>query len=508
MRTRALAVDSRIIIGRAWIVTRRLVLGVAFCLALPAAASNGYYLHGFSAAQRGMGGASTALSGEAAQLPLNPAGIVGVGEQWNADLNLIFVSNITRIGERGPESTAGVFNIEPGAQRSKGDFFLLPFLAYARAIDDDSAWGLSLNGGGLNTEYVGGASSFADGVPALNARCQGSFGGGAPVPGTLDPAGFCGRGNPVTLADFVQVYVRGGYARRFGDSFSLGISPIVVLEYFKASGLSAFDRYSVEPGRVSDQGHPHSPSLGFGGRFGLLWSPYTGTTLGASYQTRMRVSRFEQYTGLVLGGGRLDSPETWNLGLAWHPGRAHLLAVDFERTNFSEIPVVGQRFDAQRFATGCVLPQLLLGAEPSDACVGGSNGPGFGWRDTLSYKFGYRVLPAPNLALSLGYTWTRRPVSSSQALFNILAPGVTQDHYAAGLSWRLRPQLSFNIAGLYSPRRGVKGHNPLSNIDPSVLLAPSSAQTQGELFGVDPQDQTVNVSQQVVEMIVGLQFGF
>lgn len=499
---------SRIIICRTWVVARRLALAAAFCLALPAVASNGYYLHGFSAAQRGMGGASTALSGEAAQLPLNPAGIVGVGEQWNADLNMLFVSNIARIGERAPESAAGVFNITPGVMRSKGNFFLLPFLAYARAIDDDSAWGLSLNGGGLNSEYVGGTSSFADGIPALNARCQGSFGGGAPVAGTLDPMGFCGRGNPVTLADFVQVYVRGGYARRFGDSFSLGVSPIVVLEYFEVSGLGAFDRYSIEPGRVTDQGHPHSPSLGVGGRVGLLWSLYEGTTLGASYQSRIRVSRFEQYTGLVLGGGRIDSPETWNLGLAWRPARAHLLAVDFERTNFSEISVVGQRFDAQRFATGCVLPQLLLDAEPSEACVGGRNGPGFGWRDTLSYKFGYRFLPAANLALSLGYTWTRRPVSDDQALLNIIAPGVTQDHYAAGLSWRLHPQLSFNIAVLHSPRRGVKGHNPLSNIDPAVLLAPPGSETRPELFGIDAQDQTLDVSEQVTELIVGLQFGF
>lgn len=478
---------------------------------LPAAAANGYFLHGFSTSQRAMAGAGTALAGEAAQLPVNPAGILGVREQWTADLNVLLVHNKVEAGERPAGAGAGLFSIEPGTIRSVADNFMLPFAAYAHAIDDSSAWAVSFNGGGLQSIYEGGRSRFAEGLPALSARCEGVFAGGGPVVGTTDPAGLCGGGDPVSSGDLVQLYFRAGYARRFGDTLSIGVSPIVVVEYFKARGLSAFKGYSVASDRVTDNGHPRSPSVGYGGRIGVLWSPVEGTSLGASYQSRIRLRGFEDYTGLIISDGEIDSPALWSLGLAWRPGAAHLLAADFERVQFSDIPALGRRLDSQAFASQCVMPRLLLGAQPSEACFGGKAGPGFGWQDTLSYKIGYRYAAAENLALSLGYTWTRRPVLDDQVLFNILAPGVTEDHYAAGLSWRPRPRLSFNVAALYSPRRGVKGKNPLSHVDAAALFALPGAPGSNDgaaLFGSDPLDQEIRVSAQVTELIFGVQVGF
>lgn len=490
------------------VVSRCCLALAAGLVSLPATGANGYFLHGYSAPQRAMAGAGTALAGEAAQLPVNPAGILGVRSQWTADLNLILAYNDTEISERPAGAGAGLFSIEPDALHSQAENFLLPFAAYAKAIDADSAWSMSINGGGLKSLYRGGQARFADGLPGLSTRCAGVFGGGSVLAGSTDPGGFCGGGDHVASGDLILVFLRAGYARRVNESLVLGVSPILAVESFKARGLRAFDRYSVAPGRVTDNGHAKRPSLGIGARLGLLWSATDTLSLGASWQSRIRIGRFEEYGGTAPDGGRIDSPEMWNAGLAWAPSPGSLLAMDYERIRYSDIPILGRRFDAGVFAEQCLLPRLLLGGEPDASCFGGARSPGFGWQDTHSYKLGYRFSPSASLAFSLGYTWTERAVQDDQALFNILAPGVSEDHYAAGASWRVRPGLSLNFAALYAPRRGVRGQNPLSHVDASALLTPGEAEGDTGLFGTDPLDQQIEVSAQVIELVFGVQIGF
>ena len=485
------------------------VLLLSLLCASPAGAVNGYFLHGFTAAQRAMAGAGTALTGEVAMLGLNPAGLVGVGEQWQLDLNLLSYRPELSIGEPGPG--VGLFSIDPQSQASAADLFFFPFVGYGRAIDDSSSWAVSVNGGGLKTLYESGSAQFLRGVPALVSRCQGLFGGGDPQPGNLDPLGFCGRGDPVGSADLTELFFRVGYAKRFGDRWSIGLSPILLVEYFRARGLAAFDSYSVAPGQVTDQGYPRSPALGLGARVGLLWSPIDGASLGASYQSRIRTSDLKDYRGLLPGStNSIGSPAMWNLGLAWRPAAAQLLAVDFERNRFSDEPAVGRRLDPQVLASRCLLPRLLLDATPAESCFGGALGPGFGWRDTLSYKLGYRLSLSPTVALSMGYTYTRFPVRRSEVLFNTLAPGVTPHHYAAGLGWKLRPRLSLNFAALYTPRHTVSGKNPYSHVDVDALLPLIGAQPGADpgIFDADPGDQDVSISVTVLELVFGVQIGF
>ncbi|MGQ0622618.1 MAG: OmpP1/FadL family transporter [Panacagrimonas sp.] len=477
--------------------------------ASPALATNGFYLHGFTAAQRAMAGSGTALAGDVGQLPLNPAGLVGVAAQWELDLNILFYRPSAKIGEHG--AGLGLFSIERESLPSVEDTFFFPFIAYGQAIDDSSAWGVSLNGGGLKSVYEGGSAQFLRGVPLLSSRCAGLFGGGNPLPGNVDPLRFCGRADRVSSADLTQLFFRAAYAKRFGERFSIGLSPIIVAEYFRARGLQAFDRYSVAPGRVTDNGLARSPVLGFGARLGLLWSPADGVGLGASFQSRIRTGDLDDYTGLIPGDVEsIGAPAMWNLGVAWRPVAAHLFAADFERINFSDVAPIGRRLDPQALATRCLLPRLLLNAQPSEACFGGETGPGFGWRDSLSYKLGYRLALGPSLALSLGYTYTRIPVRQSEVVFNILAPGITPHHYAAGLGWELRPGLSLNFAALYTPKNTVSGKNPFDHVDAGALIALVGAQTDSNpgVFGADPGDQDVSVSVTVLELVFGVQIGF
>lgn len=67
----------------------------------PASATNGYFLHGYSAAQNAMGGAGTALTEDALVVAVNPAGAVWVGHRLDLDITVfsriaLFISLMSR----------------------------------------------------------------------------------------------------------------------------------------------------------------------------------------------------------------------------------------------------------------------------------------------------------------------------------------------------------------------------------------------------------------------------
>jgi long-chain fatty acid transport protein len=66
----------------------------------------------------------------------------------------------------------------------------------------------------------------------------------------------------------------------------------------------------------------------------------------------------------------------------------------------------------------------------------------------------------PTVALRAGYGLNDNPIPSSEVLFNILAPGVQEQHYTAGLTWQQSPTSAFNFGAMYSPTNSVAGVNP------------------------------------------------
>jgi long-chain fatty acid transport protein len=68
--------------------------------------------------------------------------------------------------------------------------------------------------------------------------------------------------------------------------------------------------------------------------------------------------------------------------------------------------------------------------------LGSANGPGFGWRDITVVKIGASYDYSQNLALRIGYNHGGQAVQGDQTFFNILAPGVVQDHLTLGSTWK------------------------------------------------------------------------
>ncbi len=80
------------------------------------------------------------------------------------------------------------------------------------------------------------------------------------------------------------------------------------------------------------------------------------------------------------------------------------------------------------------IPASIQSDNPSlvQAQLGADNGPGFGWEDIDVWKLGVEYKYSQQLTLRAGYNHGDNPISPSDVTFNILAPGVIEDHLTVG----------------------------------------------------------------------------
>ena len=393
-------------------------IGLAASVLLPAAAwsTEGYFQLGFSPIQNAQGGAGVANSEDAMAMALNPAGIVGLDEQFQLGVALF-------MPYRGYTATSTGF-IAPGAGGSgtvdsSENLFVMPNMAYVRPIDAQSAVGIVLYGnGGMNTTYNG----------ISNAACGGA---GAGI--------YCGGNAGV---DLMQAFISVDYARRMGN-FSFGIAPTMAIQRFRAKGLGAFTSYSSDPTNMTDRGYDYS--AGGGLRGGVQYDLTPQFRLALSGQTKMWMSKFSRYSGLFADHGNFDIPASVTAGIAYDMTPQITLMADYQRVFYSGVDAVANSSTAQ-------------------AAYGSSGGPGFGWHDVNVYKFGVSYRLNPQWTLRAGYAYSDNPVQTSDVMFNILAPGVVQHHFTVGASYKVSEQSTIDAAFVYAPE--VRTTGALANGNP------------------------------------------
>ncbi|MEZ5995585.1 MAG: outer membrane protein transport protein [Hyphomonadaceae bacterium] len=384
--------------------TAAVAAGMSF--AAPAAqATEGYFQHGYGARQTALAGAGVADSSDAMSLSLNPAGIVDGDNELQVGMAL-FSPRRGFTGSGGPSFTPG------GSVDSGSEYFPIPNFGYLRSLDDQSAIAISVYGnGGMNTSY--GA--------VTNPAC----GGGSGV--------FCGGSSGVNLN---QLFVAVGYARRLNENFSIGVAPIFALQGFEARGLAAFSGVSSDPAHLTNNETDYS--TGFGVRLGAQWALSEGFRLGASYQSQFNMSEFDDYAGLFEGGGDFDIPSSWTIGAAFDVSPNVTVMLDYRRINYTDVAAVSN-------STTTPLP------------LGASGGPGFGWDDVDAYKLGVEWRANDQWTWRGGVAFNNNPIGSEDVTLNILAPGVQEQHYTGGFTYRMDDSNSFDFAFMYSPESSVSG---------------------------------------------------
>jgi long-chain fatty acid transport protein len=250
----------------------------------------------------------------------------------------------------------------------------------------------------------------------------------------------------------MQLIVAPTFAYKLSETSAIGVSPLLVYQQFKASGLQAFagnpdwagNSYSPSNPAPNTTDNGNDSSKGLGVRLGYTTALNDAVRFGASYSPRINMSRFKKYSQLFAESGDFDIPENYAFGFTIQAAPALMLALDYQRINYSAVKAIGN--------------QMMQGG-----LLGADNGPGFGWSDLNVFKVGVEWKQSQNLTLRAGYNHTNNPVSSANVTFNIIAPGVITDHYTLGATYKLDDKSDLTFAYMYAPKNTVTGASGLMN---------------------------------------------
>jgi len=394
-------------------------------VANPVFATNGYWSHGYGPEAKSLAGACVAMTISAMCAATNPGSLAFIGNRLEWGISLFSPTrgftaddNAALPGSMGPAS------IPPGRYESDNDYFLIPHFAYNKQLDASSAIGIALGGnGGMNTEYEGAVfKNFADPRSPL-------FPNNVPS----SPTGI----------DLIQAFLGITYSKKLNERQAIGIMPILAVQSLAVQGLQPFKPFSPHPNDVTNNGH--DMSYGGGIRIGWLGRVNERLTLGAAYQTRLWMTRFEEYKGLLADEGNFDIPANYDLGFAFNIMPKITFSFDYQNINFSSINAIGNASDLA-FMPG----QILLGT---------GDGLGFGWEDMRIYKVGVQWQYTTDWVFRAGFSDASDAFPHTQALFNVLAPAVVTKHYTLGFEKAFKEGNYLEVAFMYAPNEAIHGTN-------------------------------------------------
>ena len=424
-----------------------------------ALATNGYFTHGVGAESKGMAGAgvgSRAFSGPII-VASNPALGVFANEGWEVGLSIFSPRRSYEAIGPGAGGQMGTFSLTPGKIDSSSEVFPIPYVAKNWRLDNDRAVTFVFYGrGGMNTDWDSSAAS------ATSLFC-------AP-PGATDPATgpgpFCAGEAGVDLS---QAFVSLNYAGRSGDNFSWGIGPVLAFQAFEATGVASFTPITKsfyqnllatgQPGPVdslSNNGHDFSYGLGISGG---IWYGFTDNiSVGLAYQSKMSMSSFDKYSDLFAEGGAFDIPSSAKLGVSFGGAGPLRLHIDVEHTMYSDVASIN---NPMQNILGCPTTASAQNPNPNDpeSCLGGGRGAGFGWEDMTTAKVGFEWATSDSNTFRLGASFGEQPIQSADVLFNILAPGVMEEHYTIGWTHTTQRGSAWTASFMYAPESKVIGPN-------------------------------------------------
>jgi long-chain fatty acid transport protein len=375
----------------------------ALLFSTPAAATDGYFAHGYGVKSQGMGGVGIALPQDAIAAATNPAGMGLIGDRIDFGVTWFRPIRESEIVDN-QAGMNGTFK----ANDSK-DFFI-PEFGYNKVINDQLSLGVSVYAnGGMNTDY------------------------NRPIPLF---------GSTKAGIDMAQLFIAPTVAWKINENHTVGLSLNLAYQRFEAKGLQNFDNgnYSSSVGNVTNNGHDNS--YGAGLHFGWIGKVNDTVTLGATYQTKTYMTKFDKYKGLFAEQGDFDVPEQYGLGIAVKTTPKLTIAADVQRINYSDVDSVGAS------VTNLTIRQIPLGD---------NNGAGFAWRDVTAYKLGASYAWDETLTLRAGYNHSSQPIRKSETMFNMLAPGVVQDHLTLGATWVLPNKSELSIAYMHAFEKKVNG---------------------------------------------------
>jgi len=298
-------------------------------------------------------------------------------------------------------------------------------------INPNMSFGVTVYGnGGMNTNYP--AGQITGGGSLL---CNG-FG----VPGTSHNV-LCG--STALGVDLMQLVIAPTLSYKITSNNSVGISPLLAYQRFQANGLQGFASLSNDSSNLTNNGY--SSATGAGVRVGWLGKFTDSFSVGAAYSSKINMSKFYKYKGLFAEEGDFDMPSNYNAGIALKATSNMTFTLDYQKIKYTDVASVSN-------------PSTNTGA------LGTDSGRGFGWDDVTVKKLGFEYKASSTMTYRAGYGKTDNPIQSRDVTFNILAPGVVQDHYTLGFTRAMDKDSDLTMSYMHAAENSVSGNSLFSSI--------------------------------------------
>jgi len=383
------------------------VLALSLLTVSTAFATDGYFSHGYGVRTQATGGVGIALPQDSLAAASNPAGIAWTGNRIDGGLSWFSPSRSIDITGNGVPGVNGSYE---GNDKKN---FWLPELGYTRQLNQDVSVGIAAYGnGGMNTDY-----------------------------GKNPYAGFGSKGS--AGVNLEQLFISPSLAYKVNDQHAFGAAINFAYQRFSAKGVSVFSSASIDSKNLTDNGN--DSSTGWGLRLGWSGQITPALTLGATWASKVKTGNFEKYRGLFAQGGGFDIPENYGIGLAYKVHPQLTLAADLQQIKYGDISSIANP-----------LANLFAGNP-----LGSEKGAGFGWRDITVVKVGAVYDYSKDLTLRAGYNHGGQPVPASETFFNILAPGVVQDHLTLGATYKVANGSELSFSYTHGFNKTVNGSNSI-----------------------------------------------
>ena len=138
-------------------------------------------------------------------------------------------------------------------------------------------------------------------------------------------------------------------------------------------------------------------------------------------------------------------------GIAIKPTENVDVAVDVQQVLYSGVASVANP----------LLPNLM------QSPLGTDGGAGFGWEDMTTIKGGIQLRAGEGWTWRAGYSYGSQPIPDSEVLFNILAPGVEEQHLTFGFSKLINGTQEISFAVMRAFSHAVEGTEPPRGAGPA-----------------------------------------
>jgi len=457
-------------------------------------ATDGYFSNGQGTRNKGMAGAGIAFLNSPFSGSINPAGLGFQEKKWSFEVSLgVFNPNrqysvlgapttpdkwgyIDENGNFVNDPRYSALGLTEGTVKSGTSTFIIPAIAFTYKLGEKNFLGLNFYGnGGMNTDY--------DAKTYYSAIID-SFGN--PMPD--------GNPNPMvnvtapTGVNLQQMFLALTYARQLGKH-SIGISPIFAYQTIEVQGMQAFRDMGAAgmPGMAVDRSmyvtnNGVSSSTGFGFKVGYQGELIEGLRLGASFQPKITMSKFDDYKGLFAEEGGFDIPSNWQAGVSYDFTEDFTLAFDVRQIMYSGVKSISNPMNPQAIMPMVPNPNMTSPADammpnPGFVPLGDENGAGFGWEDMMIFKVGAEFRQVENWQFRAGYSYGKQPIQESEVMFNMIAPAVNESHISVGLT-RMIGEHALNLAITHALDNSVTGENPF---DPAQQIELNMNQWEFEI---------------------------